>query len=87
MAEPEEGKIVNFFKFIEDKATAGISRFIAALLIMITIGAFFGYFIAGKGGGLYTWLLLAPAVLGLFAFYNRGFAIFAFVLIALFVFL
>ena len=86
MAEPEKGTIVGFFQQLEDFITTGISKFIAALFILISLGGLFGWFVAQKGGP-FVWLLILPAIIGLFAFYNRGFAVFGFVLILLFVFL
>ena len=86
MAEPEKGMIVDFFQKIGDFITDGISKFIASLFVLISIGAVLGYFAAQKGG-MFTWLIILPAIIGLFAFYNRGFAIFAFLLIILLIFL
>jgi len=83
----DDSRTDDFFKKIESRITEKISTFVAFLFVLITIGTFFGYVVASKQGDYRQWLLLVPAVAGLFAYYNRAFAIAVFIILALTMFL
>ena len=83
----DDSKTDDFFKKIETRITEKISTFVAFLFFLITLGTFFGFMVASKHGEYQQWLLILPAVAGLFAYYNRAFAIAAFTILALMMFL
>ena len=64
-----------------------MSAFVAFLFFLFAVGAFYGNFIVTRFPELETYLLIAPLVVGLIAYYNRAFATIAFVFLLLFVFL
>lgn len=68
--------------------TASISSFVAFLFFVLTVGMIFGFIAVKRFPDISTWLILLPAILGLFAYYNRDFALFFFFLflIAMFLF-
>jgi len=76
----------NFFGRIGDYITGSIQRFVAFLFFIITLGAVFGYFV-GSRVDISELVLLIPPVAGLLAYNNRGFAIGAFVLFLIMIFL
>ena len=84
---PGEGKsrMDNLFLKVEDYITKSISRFVAFLFILISAGAVLGYVVGTKGEG--EIFILAPAVAGLLAYYNRDFAVAAFSIFVLIIFL
>jgi len=63
-----------FFSSIGNYITAGISRFVAFLFILISLGAFYGFLVSSRQGDAGVFLLIAPAIAGLIAYYNRAFA-------------
>ena len=77
----------NVFQQIEDYVTGGIARFVAFLFFLITLGAVYGYFIAQRGSDLQQYFLLAPAIIGVIAYYGRALSVTIFVILLLFVFL
>ena len=77
----------NIFQKVEDYITAGISRFVAFIFLLITLGAVFGYFVSQKEGNTATLLLISPAIVALIAYYNRAFAVGVFFVLVLFIFL
>ncbi len=83
----ESARTDNIFKKIEDYITGGIQRFVAFLFFILAIGAFYGYLIAKKDSDLQMYLLLAPAIIGIVAYYSRAIAIWVFVILLLLIFL
>ena len=83
--ESPSPKTDNFFIDIGNYIADHIQRFVAFLFFLVAIGTFYGFFIASADPGLQPFLLMAPLLVGLLAYYNRAFALFAFVLLALFV--
>ena len=80
----EKGFMVDrFFGRIMEYVGEGIAKLVAFLLIIVSIGAIFGFYVAIKGGN--PLLLLIPAGLGAIAYYERDIAILIFVGILLFV--
>ncbi len=68
-------------KRIENYITGGISKLIAAILFLITIGAAYGYLAASRGEPIAEYFIIAPAVAGLIAYYNRSFAVILFIIL------
>jgi hypothetical protein len=68
-------------KRIENYITGGISKLIAAILFLITIGAVYGYLAASRGEPIAEYFIIAPAIAGLLAYYNRSFAVILFILL------
>ncbi|MBU0662051.1 MAG: hypothetical protein ABH854_03920 [Candidatus Diapherotrites archaeon] len=64
--------------------TKQISTVVAALFLLFALGAVYGSLVTARQHELGTWLLIAPAALGLLAYYSRGFALALFVLIVIF---
>ena len=62
-----------------------IAKLVAFMLLIITIGAIFGFYVAQKSGN--PLFLLIPACLGIVAYYERDIATLIFVGILLFVIL
>jgi len=83
----EDSRTDNFFEKVENYITGGISTFVAFLFFLVTIGALYGFFVASKKGDYQEWFLIAPAIAGLIAYYNRAFAIAVFGLLILLIFL
>ena len=73
----------NFFIDIGNYILDHIQRFVAFLFFLVAIGAFYGFFITTMEASLQPFLLIAPLLVGLLAYYNRAFALFAFILLAL----
>ncbi len=85
----EKGKSMSddLFGKIVDYVSGGIATFVAFLFLLITLGAIFGALVvahAGTVGGIVPFILIAPAALGVLAYYNRDFAIAIFILLLLF---
>jgi len=77
----------NLFNKIIDYVQGGIATFVAFLFLLITIGAIFGALVvshAGTIGGIVPFILIAPAALGVLAYYNRDFAVAIFIILVLF---
>ena len=68
-----------FISGLTDWIAEGIGKFVAFILFMVTVGAVFGYFVAVRD--LNALWLMAPAVVGLIAYYERDIAIVLFVII------
>ena len=79
----EMPRMDNFFGKIGDYITSGISTFVAAIFIIITIGAFYGFFVARHQADAAVYFLIAPAIVGLIAYYNRAFAVAIFIVLVL----
>ena len=73
------GKIDTVFDKFSSYLSARISAFVAFLFILIAAGTFYGYFIIPRFQELSLYLLLAPVVLAMIAYYNRTFASILFV--------
>lgn len=71
----------NLFDRILKYITTGIQRFVAFLFFLFTAGAVYGIFITRASPAAQPFLLIAPAAVGLLAYYNRAFAIWAFVML------
>lgn len=65
--------------------SAQISHFVAFLFLLFAVGAFFGAFVYTRFPQIGIYLIIAPAVLGLIAYYNRTVAIILFALFLVFV--
>ena len=76
--------IENRFKSIAGYVGAQISRFVAFLFLLFAVGAFFGAFVYTNFPHIGIWLIVAPAVLGIIAYYNRVAAIVLFALFFVF---
>lgn len=70
----------NWYDRIATYVSEQISTFVAFLFILFTIGAAYGVFFAAKFPHLVVPAILAPAFIGLVAYYNRVFATIMFVL-------
>ena len=75
----------NWLQKIEDYITGGISRFVAFLFLLITIGAVLGYFVAQRRES--EILLVIPAAAGLLAYYSRDFAVAVLAIVVVFIIL
>ncbi|MBN1940826.1 MAG: hypothetical protein JW772_01445 [Candidatus Diapherotrites archaeon] len=64
--------------------SAGISRFVAFLFFLFGIGAFFGAFVYTSFPKLGIYLIVAPLLLGLIAYYNKTVAIVLFIVFLIF---
>ncbi|MCR4368856.1 MAG: hypothetical protein NUV67_03040 [archaeon] len=83
--EKKDSTTDSFFSRLEGYISGGISRFVAFLFFLVTIGAFYGYFLSKRDTDASQYLLLAPAVIGLLAYYDRAFALIIFALLVVFV--
>lgn len=70
-------------KRIEDYVTGGISKLVASILFLITIGAAYGFIAASRGAPIAEYFVIAPAIAGLVAYYNRTFAVLIFTLLVI----
>ncbi len=61
------------FERAQGYITKSISRFVAFLFILVSIGAVMGYFVAQQRGT--EFLVIVPAFAGILAYYNRDFAV------------
>lgn len=83
-SEPKLGNVDGWFSKIVGYTTTQISRFVAFLFLLFFLGAVYGLIVAGRDTELKTYLIIAPAVLGLIAYYDRGFAVLLFILLIVF---
>lgn len=83
--ESPSPKTDNLFIDVGNYIIDHIQRFVAFLFFLVAIGAFYGFFITNAEPGLQPFLLIAPLLVGLLAYYNRAFSLFAFALLVLFV--
>jgi len=79
-----DGRMDNIFKKVEDYILGGLSRFVAFLFFLIAIGAFYGFIIARKDSSIQEYLLIAPALLGILAYYSRVIATALFAILIIF---
>ncbi|HZX19808.1 MAG TPA: hypothetical protein VFF13_02240 [archaeon] len=77
----------NIFERVLNYITTGIQRFVAFLFFLFTAGALYGIFITRASPAAQPFLLIAPAAVGLLAYYNRAFAIWAFVVLIVLAFI
>ncbi len=75
--EKTDSRVDNWFGKISDYVTGGISSFVAFLFFVFAAGAIYGSLAISKSQ-LGTYLIIAPAIIGLIAYYNRGFSIIMF---------
>ena len=69
---PGDGcKTDNWYDKIAAYVSEQVSTFVAFMFFLITVGAVYGALVAAKNPTLEPILIIAPAVLGLVAFYNR----------------
>jgi predicted PurR-regulated permease PerM len=91
MAEAKPGNVLGIIDRVFDRFSSylseRISAFVAFLFMLIALGSFYGYFIVPHFAEFAIYLLMAPVVLALIAYYNRTFASILFVLLLFFVFL
>ena len=83
--ESPSPKTDNLFIDVGNYIIDHIQRFVAFLFFLVAIGAFYGFFITRMEAGMQPFLLIAPLLVGLLAYYNRAFSVFAFGLLVLFV--
>ncbi len=79
----EKPKMDGFFEKIENYITSGISTFVAFLFVLISVGAFYGFLVAKHQADVAVYFLIAPAIVGLIAYYNRAFAVAIFIVLVL----
>ena len=65
------GRVDNYFDKISSWLSARISAFVAFLFLLFAAGAFYGTFVVAKFPSMSIYLLGAPIVLALVAYYNR----------------
>ena len=82
-ADMVEQTVDRLAKRVEDYITGGISKLIAGILFLITIGAAYGYIAASRGEPIAEYFIIAPAVAGIIAYYNRAFAVLIFILLVI----
>lgn len=82
--EQQSSILDKLFNDLLNYITKNISIFVAFLFTLISIGAVIGYFIGIRRED--EWLIIAPAIVGLIAYYNRGFALALFVLLLILIF-
>lgn len=82
--EGDGSRTDNFFVRLFDFINAGISRFVAFLFIVVSIGAFYGFVVARLQSDVAVWLLMIPVIAAILSFYNRFFALLFFGLFILF---
>ncbi|MEM4327089.1 MAG: hypothetical protein QXZ13_02895 [Candidatus Diapherotrites archaeon] len=80
----QNSMIDKLFNDLLNYMTKSISTFVAFLFMLITVGAVIGYVIGIRRED--EWLIMAPAIIGLIAYYNRAFAIVIFAILILLVF-
>jgi hypothetical protein len=75
MAEGSNGtRVDSWYDRLLRLISASISRFVAAIFLLFALGAFYGFIVAAKWPHLAHYLLAAPVVLAIFAYYDRTFA-------------
>ncbi|MDD5162987.1 MAG: hypothetical protein PHD95_02150 [Candidatus ainarchaeum sp.] len=72
------------FSGLADYLSAQISTFVAFLFLLFALGAFFGAFVYTKFPEIAIYFIIAPAVLGLIAYYNRTVAVILFAVFIVF---
>ena len=84
-SSPIMGKVDKVFDKFSSYLNARISVFVAFLFMLIALGTFYGYFIIPRFQELSLYLLIAPVVLAIIAYYNRTFASILFIGLLFFV--
>ncbi|MDD5147949.1 MAG: hypothetical protein PHH08_00620 [Candidatus ainarchaeum sp.] len=83
MADAKPGGITGWiekrFTGMASYLGAQISRFVAFLFLLFALGAFFGAFVYTRFPHVAIYFIIAPAVLGLIAYYNRTAAVILFI--------
>ncbi len=67
-------KTDNWYDQVATYVSEQVSTFVAFIFFIITLGAIYGALVAARNPALEPILIIAPAVLGLVAFYNRDIA-------------
>ena len=80
----KEGTVDSWFRKIFDKIGEQISHFVAFLFIVFALGAFYGTLIVARSPDYSHYLLIAPLLPALLAYYDRTFATIIFVGLILF---
>jgi hypothetical protein len=87
MGDKKEQKADPWFEKIQKYVTAKIGAFVAFIFLIFAAGAFAAIMVMQRWPG-HEWLvIMIPAVAGIIAYYNRTFAIIAFVLLLALVFI
>lgn len=73
------GKVDSVFQRVINYVGKRISNFVAFLFFLFTAGMVFGVIIAFRFPSFMHWFILAPAVMGLIAYYNRTIATILFI--------
>ncbi len=72
------------FSTLAGYISSRISTFVAFLFLLFALGAFFGAFVYTKFPEIAIYFIIAPAVLGLIAYYNRTIAVILFAIFIVF---
>ncbi len=75
-AEQTQGKVDQYFDKFSSWLSERIAAFVAFLFFLFAAGAFYGTFIVSRFPEYGFYLLAAPIVLALIAYYNRTLATF-----------
>jgi hypothetical protein len=73
-AEPKAGRVDRYFDRFSSWLSERIAAFVAFLFLLFAAGAFYGTFIVSRFPEYGFYLLAAPIVLALIAYYNRTLA-------------
>ncbi|MCX8158332.1 MAG: hypothetical protein N3D73_01560 [Candidatus Diapherotrites archaeon] len=83
--EKDKGsKIDSLYNKISSKITSAISNFVASLFIIFTLGAIYGVLVVNRWPHHASYLILAPLLPALLAYYDRTFATAVFLIILIF---
>jgi hypothetical protein len=74
-----DGWVEKRFSTFADYIGSQISTFVAFLFLLFALGAFFGAFVYTRFPEIAIYFIIAPAALGLIAYYNRTVAVVLFV--------
>ena len=85
--EKKTGRVDGFFDKIAHYIGTGIQRFVSFLFFLFTAGAVFGYWVAISGNPFDEYFILAPAIMGIVAYYNRTAAILLFIILIVVMFI
>ncbi len=80
-------KVDSWFVKIQKYVTEKIGSFVAFLFVLYALGAMTAIMVSSIHPDLAYLVVIAPAIAGIIAYYNRAFATFCFGIIILFVFL
>jgi hypothetical protein len=87
LSERANAKADSIFEGIGKYLVEKITTFVTFLFLLFAAGMLYGRFIIPQFPGIEIFLLAGPFVIALIAYYNRLFAIIAFVILALFILL